>query len=208
MNCYQSLLMKYFLTFLSTFLIYFGVFGLLDYKTIVGKIMNFLMKIPEKILTFLGKFIPNFIKNFFKRFFSSIYKYFTEGIPAYYNKKRTEVKKPLEQRLEELKKKENDSLKNKNAKTIFSFVEWFNTLFSNVKLKTQTFWEKFKDVALAGIILSLFYYVIWYLIMVVLVNIIKYLLNTATGGQQILEEMQEMMKQRSGGSSGSSGSDA
>ena len=53
MNCYQMLFMEYFVKFLATFLIYFGVFGFLDYKGIIGKIMNFLMKIPEKILNFL-----------------------------------------------------------------------------------------------------------------------------------------------------------
>jgi hypothetical protein len=42
--------MKYFVKFLATFLIYFGVFGFLDYKGIIGKIMNFLMKIPDNIL--------------------------------------------------------------------------------------------------------------------------------------------------------------
>ena len=156
MNCYQTLFMKYFLTFLTTFFIYFGVFGFLDYKGIIGKIMNLLMKIPEKILNFISGLIPRFIKNFFKRFVSPIYNLFSKAIPGYFNKKRTEAKKPLDQRLAELKKKENEILKNKNAKTIFVFMDWFNSAFSKIKVTGKTFWEKFKDVVLAGLILSLF----------------------------------------------------
>ena len=43
--CYYMLLMKYVTSFLTTFLIYFLVFGYLDYKGIIGKIMDFLLKI-------------------------------------------------------------------------------------------------------------------------------------------------------------------
>lgn len=198
MNCYQTLFMKYFLTFLTTFFIYFGVFGFLDYKGIIGKIMNLLMKIPEKILNVISGLIPTFIKNFFKRFVSPIYNFFSIAIPDYFNKKRTEAKKPLDQRLAELKKKENEILKNKNAKSIFVFMDWFNSAFSKIKVTGQTFWEKFKDVVLAGLILSLFYYVIWYFIMVVLVNILKYMINTASGGQELLQQLQSMANQRNG----------
>lgn len=197
MDCKQMFFMKHFMSFLTTFLIYFLVFGLLDYKGIIGKIMNFLLKIPQKILSFLSKLIPKFIKNFFKRFLSPIYNFFSKSIPAYFNKKRTEAKKPLDERLAELKKKENEVLKNKNAKSIFVFTEWFNNVFSKVKLKGQTFWEKFKDVVLAGLILSTFYYIIWYLIMVVLANILTYLINAATGGQQILDKVKMMASKSS-----------
>ena len=196
MNCLQILFMKYFVAFLSTFLIYFGVFGFLDYKGIIGKIMNFLMKIPEKILNFISGLIPTFIKNFFKKFISPIYNFFSKSIPEYFNKKKKEVKKPLEERLAELKKKEDEMLKNKKSKSIFVFMDWFNSAFSKIKVTGQTFWEKLKDVILAGFILSIFYYIIWYFIMVVLVNILKYLINTASGGQEILEQMQAMTRKR------------
>ena len=189
MDCKKMFAMKHFMSFLTTFIIYFCVFGLLDYKAIIGKIVNFLLKIPEKILNFLSKFIPKFIKNFFRRFISPIYNFFSKAIPDYFNKKRTEVKKPLDQRLAELKKKENEILKDKNAKSLFIFTDWFNNVFSKVKVTGKTFWEKLKDVVLAGLILSLFYYAIWYLVMVVLVNILTYLINSATGGQQLMSQM-------------------
>ena len=156
------------------------------------------MKIPEKILNFLSKLIPKFIKNFFKRFISPIYNFFSKSIPAYFNKKRTEAKKPLDQRLAELKKKENEILKDKEAKSIFVFVDWFNSALSKVKVAGKTFWEKLKDVVLAGLIISLFYYAIWYLIVVVLGNILTYLINTASGSQELLQQMQSMVKSGGG----------
>ena len=58
------------------------------------------------------------------------------------------------------------------------------------KVAGVSFWEKLKNVVFAGVILSLFYYAIWYLIMVVLVNVVKYALNSATGGAQMLEQIQ------------------
>jgi hypothetical protein len=194
------LLMKYVTSFLSTFLIYFLVFGYLDYKGIISKIMDFLMKIPEKILGFLSSLIPVFIKNFFKKFLSPIYNFFNKSIPAFLNKKKEDAKKPLDKRLEELKKKEDAALKNKNAKPLFIFSNWLNTTTSKVKMAGVTFWEKLKGVVFAGLILSLFYYVIWYLIMVLLVNVIKYLLNSAMGGAQMLEQIQALKS--SAGASG------
>ena len=188
--CYYMILMKYLTSFITTFLIYFLVFGYLDYKGIISKIMDFLMKIPEKILGFLSRLVPNFIKNFFKKFLAPIYNFFSKSIPAYLDKKKTDAKKPLDKRLDELKKKEKETLKNKNAKPLFIFSNWLNTAISNVKMASISFWEKLKGVVFAGLILSLFYYIIWYLIMVVLVNVIKYLLNSATGGAQILEQLQ------------------
>jgi hypothetical protein len=201
--CYYMLLMKYVTSFLSTFLIYFLVFGYLDYKGIISKIMDFLMKIPEKILGFLSSLVPAFIKNFFKKFLSPIYNFFNKSIPAFLNKKKEDAKKPLDKRLEELKKKEDATLKNKNAKPLFIFSNWLNTTTSKVKMAGVTFWEKLKGVIFAGIILSLFYYVIWYLIMVLLVNVIKYLLNSAMGGAQMLEQIQALKS--SAGASGSLG---
>ena len=65
-----------------------------------------------------------------------------------------------------------------------------NTTLSKAKVAGVSFWEKLKNVVFAGVILSLFYYAIWYLIMVVLVNIVKYALNSATGGAQMLEQIQ------------------
>jgi hypothetical protein len=63
---------------------------------------------------------------------------------------------------------------------------------------------KKSDFVLVSIfILSLFYYVIWYLIMVLLVNVIKYLLNSAMGGAQMLEQIQALKS--SAGASGSLG---
>lgn len=188
--CHYMLLMKYVTSFLTTFLIYFLVFGYLDYKGIISKIMDFLMKIPEKILGFLSSLIPKFIKNFFKKFLSPFYNFFSKSIPEYLNKKKTDAKKPLDKRLDELKKKETEMLKNKNAKPLFIFSNWLNTAVSNVKMAGVSFWEKLKGVVFAGLILSLFYYVIWYVIMVVIVNIIKFLLNSATGGAQMLEQIQ------------------
>lgn len=196
--CYYMLLMKYVTSFLSTFLIYFLVFGYLDYKGIIGKIMDLIMKIPEKILGFLSKLVPNFIKNFFKKFLAPFYNFFSNSIPAYLNKKKTDAKKPLDKRLEELNKKEEEALKNKNAKPLFIFSNWLNTTISKVKMAGVSFWEKLKGVIFAGLILSLFYYIIWYLIMVVLVNVIKYLLNSATGGAQILEQLQALQSNRAG----------
>jgi hypothetical protein len=190
--CYYMLIMKYVTSFLSTFLIYFLVFGYLDYKGIIGKIMDLIMKIPEKILGFLSKLVPNFIKNFFKKFLAPIYNFFSKSIPAYLNKKKADAKKPLDKRLDELKKKEKEALKNKNAKPLFIFSNWLNTTTSKIKIAGVSFWEKLKGVVFAGLILSLFYYIIWYLIMVILVNIIKYLLNSATGGAQILEQLQAL----------------
>lgn len=201
--CYYMLLMKYVTSFLSTFLIYFLVFGYLDYKGIISKIMDFLMKIPEKILGFLSSLVPAFIKNFFKKFLSPIYNFFNKSIPAFLNKKKEDAKKPLDKRLEELKKKEDAALKNKNAKPLFIFSNWLNTTISKVKMAGVSFWEKLKGVIFAGIILSLFYYVIWYLIMVLLVNVIKYLLNSAMGGAQMLEQIQALKS--SAGASGSLG---
>jgi hypothetical protein len=198
--CYYMLLMKYVTSFLSTFLIYFLVFGYLDYKGIISKIVDFFVKIPEKILGFLSKLVPNFIKNFFKKFLSPIYNFFNKSIPAYLNKKKEDAKKPLDKRLEELKKKENETLKNKNAKPLFIFSNWLNTTTSKVKMAGVTFWEKLKGVVFAGLVLSLFYYIIWYLIMVVLVNVIKYLLNSATGGAEILQQIQALKS--TGGSMG------
>lgn len=188
--CYYMILMKYLTSFITTFLIYFLVFGYLDYKGIISKIMDFLMKIPEKILGFLSSLIPKFIKNFFKKFLSPFYNFFSKSIPEYLNKKKTDAKKPLDKRLDELKKKETEMLKNKNAKPLFIFSNWLNTAVSNVKMAGVSFWEKLKGVVFAGLILSLFYYVIWYVIMVVIVNIIKFLLNSATGGAQMLEQIQ------------------
>jgi hypothetical protein len=188
--CYYMLLMKYVTSFLTTFLIYFLVFGYLDYKGIISKIMHFLIKIPEKILGFLSKLVPNFIKNFFKKFLSPVYNFFDKNIPNYLNKKKEQFKKPLDKRLDELKKKEADMLKNKNAKPLFIFSNWLNTAVSNIKMTGVSFWEKLKGVVFAGLILSLFYYAIWYLIMVVLVNIVKYALNSAMGGAQMLEQIQ------------------
>ena len=194
--CYYMLIMKYVTSFLSTFLIYFLVFGYLDYKGIIGKIMDLIMKIPEKILGFLSSLVPNFIKNFFKKFLAPFYNFFSKSIPAYLNKKKADAKKPLDKRLEELKKKEEEALKNKNAKPLFIFSNWLNTTISKVKVVGVSFWEKLKGVVFAGIILSLFYYIIWYLIMVILVNVIKYLLNSATGGAQILEQLQALKSNR------------
>lgn len=194
--CYYMLIMKYVTSFLSTFLIYFLVFGYLDYKGIIGKIMDLIMKIPEKILGFLSSLVPNFIKNFFKKFLAPFYNFFSKSIPAYLNKKKTDAKKPLDKRLDELKKKEEEALKNKNAKPLFIFSNWLNTKISKIKVAGVSFWEKLKGVVFAGIILSLFYYIIWYLIMVLLVNIIKYLLNSATGGAQILELLQALKSNR------------
>jgi hypothetical protein len=200
--CYYMLFMKYVTTFLSTFLIYFLVFGYLDYKGIIGKIMDFIMMIPLKLLKFLGSLVPNFVKNFFKKFISPVYNFLNKTIPEYFNRKKTDAKKPLDKRLEELKKKEDEMLKNKNAKPLFIFSNWFNNLFSKIKIAGVTFWEKLKDVVLAGLILSLFYYAIWYLIMVVLVNVIKYLLNTATGGAQLLQQIQGLKAGLGGGGGG------
>ena len=194
--CYYMLIMKYVTSFLSTFLIYFLVFGYLDYKGIIGKIMDLIMKIPEKILGFLSSLVPNFIKNIFKKFLAPFYNFFSKSIPAYLNKKKADAKKPLDKRLDELKKKEEEALKNKNAKPLFIFSNWLNTKISKVKVAGVSFWEKLKGVVFAGIILSLFYYIIWYLIMVILVNIIKYLLNSATGGAQILEQLQALKSNR------------
>jgi hypothetical protein len=188
--CYNMLLMKYVTSFLTTFLIYFLVFGYLDYKSIISKIMDFIIKIPEKILGFLSSLVPSFIKNFFKQFLSPFYNFFDKSIPNYLNAKKEQIKKPLEKRLDELKKKEAAILANKNAKPLFIFSNWLNTTLSNVKVAGVSFWEKLKDIVFAGIILSLFYYAIWYLIMVVLLNVIKYALNTATGGAQMLEQIQ------------------
>ena len=188
--CYYMLLMKYVTSFITTFLIYFLVFGYLDYKGIISKIMDFFMKIPEKILGFLSSLIPKFIKNFFKKFLSPFYNFFSKSIPEYLNQKKADAKKPLDKRLDELKKKEAEMLKNKNAKPLFIFSNWLNTAVSNIKVTGVSFWEKLKGVVFAGLILSLFYYVIWYVIMVVIVNIIKYLLNSATGGAQMLEQLQ------------------
>lgn len=188
--CYYMLLMKYLTSFITTFLIYFLVFGYLDYKGIISKIMDFFMKIPEKILGFLSSLIPKFIKNFFKKFLSPFYNFFSKSIPEYLNQKKADAKKPLDKRLDELKKKEAEMLKNKNAKPLFIFSNWLNTAVSNIKVTGVSFWEKLKGVVFAGLILSLFYYVIWYVIMVVIVNIIKYLLNSATGGAQMLEQLQ------------------
>ena len=194
--CYYMLIMKYVTSFLSTFLIYFLVFGYLDYKGIIGKIMDLIMKIPEKILGFLSSLVPNFIKNFFKKFLAPFYNFFSNSIPAYLNKKKADAKKPLDKRLEELKKKEEEALKNKNAKPLFIFSKWLNTTISKVKVAGVSFWEKLKGVIFAGLILSLFYYIIWYLIMVILVNVIKYLLNTATGGAEILKQLQALQSNR------------
>jgi hypothetical protein len=194
--CYYMLLMKYVTSFLSTFLIYFLVFGYLDYKGIIGKIMDFFIKIPEKILGFLSSLVPNFIKNFFKKFLAPFYNFFSNSIPAYLNKKKADAKKPLDKRLEELKKKEEEALKNKNAKPLFIFSKWLNTTISKVKVAGVSFWEKLKGVIFAGLILSLFYYIIWYLIMVILVNVIKYLLNSATGGAEILKQLQALQSNR------------
>jgi len=190
--CYYMLLMKYVTSFLSTFLIYFLVFGYLDYKGIISKIIDFFMKIPEKILGFLSSLVPNFIKNFFKKFLSPFYNFFNKTIPEYLNKKKTDAKKPLDKRLEELKKKEDETLKNKNAKPLFIFSNWLNGAISKIKMTGVSFWEKLKDVVFAGLILSLFYYIIWYLIMVVLLNVIKYALNSAMGGAQMLEQIQAL----------------
>jgi hypothetical protein len=190
--CYYMLLMKYVTSFITTFLIYFLVFGYLDYKGIISKIMDFFMKIPEKILGFLSSLIPKFIKNFFKKFLSPFYNFFSKSIPEYLNQKKADAKKPLDKRLDELKKKEAEMLKNKNAKPLFIFSNWLNTAVSNIKVTGVSFWEKLKGVVFAGLILSLFYYVIWYVIMVVIVNIIKFLLNSATGGAQMLEQLQEL----------------
>jgi hypothetical protein len=194
--CYYMLLMKYVTSFLSTFLIYFLVFGYLDYKGIIGKIMDLIMKIPEKILGFLSKLVPNFIKNIFKKFLAPIYNFFSKSIPAYLNKKKADAKKPLDKRLDELKKKEKEALKNKNAKPLFIFSNWLNTTTSKIKIAGVSFWEKLKGVVFAGLILSLFYYIIWYLIMVILVNVIKYLLNSATGGAEILKQLQALQSNR------------
>jgi hypothetical protein len=194
--CYYMLIMKYVTSFLSTFLIYFLVFGYLDYKGIIGKIMDLIMKIPEKILGFLSSLVPNFIKNFFKKFLAPFYNFFNNSIPAYLNKKKADAKKPLDKRLDELKKKEEEALKNKNAKPLFIFSNWLNTTISKIKVAGVSFWEKLKGVIFAGIILSLFYYTIWYLIMVLLVNVIKYLLNSATGSAQILEQLQALKSNR------------
>jgi hypothetical protein len=188
--CHYMLLMKYVTSFLTTFLIYFLVFGYLDYKGIINKIMDFLIKIPEKILGFLSKLVPNFIKNFFKKFISPFYNFFDKSIPNYLNEKKEQIKKPLDKRLDELKKKEADILKNKNAKPLFIFSNWLNNTISKIKVAGGSFWEKLKDVVFAGVILSLFYYAIWYLIMVVLVNVVKYALNSAMGGAQMLEQIQ------------------
>lgn len=200
--CYYMLLMNYFTLFLSTFLIYFLVFGYLDYKGIISKIMDFLMKIPEKILGFLSSLVPAFIKNFFKKFLSPIYNFFNKSIPAYLNKKKEDAKKPLDKRLEELKKKEDATLKNKNAKPLFIFSNWLNASISKVKMAGVSFWEKLKGVIFAGLILSLFYYVIWFLIMVVMVNVIKYLLNSAMGGAQMLEQIQGLKTAMAAGRGG------
>ena len=194
--CYYMLIMKYVTSFLSTFLIYFLVFGYLDYKGIIGKIMDLIMKIPEKILGFLSSLVPNFIKNFFKKFLAPFYNFFNNSIPAYLNKKKADAKKPLDKRLDELKKKEEEALKNKNAKPLFIFSNWLNTTISKIKVAGVSFWEKLKGVIFAGIILSLFYYTIWYLIMVLLVNVIKYLLNSATGSAQILEQLRALQSNR------------
>lgn len=194
--CYYMLIMKYVTSFLSTFLIYFLVFGYLDYKGIIGKIMDLIMKIPEKILGFLSSLVPNFIKNFFKKFLVPFYNFFNNSIPAYLNKKKADAKKPLDKRLDELKKKEEEALKNKNAKPLFIFSNWLNTTISKIKVAGVSFWEKLKGVIFAGIILSLFYYTIWYLIMVLLVNVIKYLLNSATGSAQILEQLRALQSNR------------
>ena len=188
--CYYMLLMKYMTSFLTTFLIYFLVFGYLDYKGIISKIMHFLIKIPEKILGFLSSLVPNFIKNFFKKFLSPFYNFFDKSIPKYLNEKKEQIKKPLEKRLDELKKKEAAILANKNAKPLFIFSNWLNTTLSKAKVAGVSFWEKLKNVVFVGVILSLFYYAIWYLIMVVLVNVVKYALNSATGGAQMLEQIQ------------------
>ena len=188
--CYYMLLMKYVTSFLTTFLIYFLVFGYLDYKGIISKIIHFFIKIPEKIFGFLSSLVPNFIKNIFKKFLSPFHNFFSKTIPNYLNEKKEQIKKPLDKRLDELKKKEADILKNKNAKPLFIFSKWLNNTLSSVKIAGTTFWEKLKDVVFAGLILSLFYYAIWYLIMVVLVNIVKYALNSAMGGAQMLEQIQ------------------
>lgn len=188
--CYYMLLMKYVTSFLTTFLIYFLVFGYLDYKGIISKIIDFFIKIPEKIFSFLSSLVPDFIKNFFKRFLSPLHDFFSKTIPNYLNEKKEEVKKPLDKRLDELKQKEANILKNKNAKPLFIFSNWLNTAISNIKTKGASFWEKLKDVVFAGLILSLFYYAIWYIIMVLFVNVIKYALNSAMGGAQMLEQIQ------------------
>lgn len=200
--CHYMLLMKYVTSFLTTFLIYFLVFGYLDYKGIISKIMDFLMKIPEKILGFLSSLVPAFIKNFFKKFLSPIYNFFNKSIPAFLNKKKEDAKKPLNKRLEELKKKEDATLKNKNAKPLFIFSNWLNTTTSKVKMAGVTFWEKLKGVVFAGLVLSLFYYVIWYTIMVLLLNIIKYALNSAMGGAQMLQQIEGLKAAMAAGGGG------
>ena len=200
--CYYMILMKYITSFITTFLIYFLVFGYLDYKGIISKIMDFFIKIPETIFGFLSSLVPNFIKNFFKKFLSPFYNFFSKSIPDYLNQKKADAKKPLDKRLEELKKKEDSMLKNKNAKPLFIFSNWLNTTISNVKVAGVSFWEKLKGVVFAGLILSLFYYIIWYTIMVLLVNVIKYLLNSATGGAEMLEQIQGLKAAMAAGGGG------
>ena len=200
--CHYMLLMKYVTSFLTTFLIYFLVFGYLDYKGIISKIMDFLLKIPEKIFGFLSSLVPKFIKDFFKRFLSPFYDFFSISIPDYLNKKKEDAKKPLDKRLDELKKKEADMLKNKNAKPLFIFSNWLNTATSNIKMAGVSFWEKLKGVVFAGLVLSLFYYVIWYTIMVLLLNIIKYALNSAMGGAQMLQQIQGLKAAMAAGGGG------
>jgi hypothetical protein len=183
MPCEYELPMEFFILFVGTFLIYFIVFGFIPYEDILNKIVNVIMPIPKKIYSWATGLIPSSIKNRASKSTPSfVSKFFNTTLPNMIEAEKRKLLTPLQVKLQKLKDVESKKLQDKKDASggdSSSLQNKLNTYYSNAKIKLLSMWETFRDKIIPAVIISLIYYVIWYLSFVIIPQILKYCINMA-----------------------------
>jgi hypothetical protein len=183
MPCEYELPMEFFTLFVVTFLIYFFVFGFIPYEDILNKIMNFIMPIPKKIYSWATGLIPDSIKNRASKSTPSfVSKFFNTTLPNMIEAEKRKLLTPLQVKLQKLKDVENKKLQDKqnaSGNDPSSIQNKLNTYYTNSKIKLLSMWETFRDKIIPAVIISFIYYVIWYIIFIIIPQILKYCINMA-----------------------------
>lgn len=176
MPCQYELPMEFFVGFIFTFLIYLIVFGLIPYEEILSKMTKYLIELPEKTYnSFLGK-MPSSVRNAKSgSIFSQFNKLISETIPKLIEKEKTKLMTPLQKKLKVLNDKEKQQSQNSNP---------FTAYITKVRTQAMTIWEKLRHNIIPGILMSLIYYVVWYVIFKIIPGILKYGINMAMSFKQ------------------------
>jgi hypothetical protein len=183
MPCEYELPMEFFTLFVVTFLIYFFVFGFIPYEDILNKIMNFIIPIPKKIYSWATGLIPDSIKNRASKSTPSfVSKFFNTTLPNMIEAEKRKLLTPLQVKLQKLKDVENKKLQDKqnaSGNDPSSIQNKLNTYYTNSKIQLLSMWETFRDKIIPAVIISFIYYVIWYIIFIIIPQILKYCINMA-----------------------------